>query len=262
MQLIPRYILNDRIDVISDNTGFVVEYRPVYSRQIKVYRGIDNKIQFRLLNADQKPIRVTETPVLVAFGEDDTKLLDIRCTVQDDLSSTSTKGLFEVTITENHLLNVKEQYLHYNIYLEGEESNSLTYSNRDFKMSGVINVDSDAYPGPKSSVSIVNFKEENNVWIAGNDDVDKITAYPGLNGNNALHTIAVYSTGYAGDIKVQGTLDNQITGQNTWTTIDTLTLSGTETSPVPLNFNGVFTYIRFELDEDPNNKIEKILMRN
>ena len=56
MQLVPRYLVNNRIEIISNDAGFITEYRPVYQRQLKVYRGIDNKIQFRLLNADQKPI--------------------------------------------------------------------------------------------------------------------------------------------------------------------------------------------------------------
>ena len=37
MQLIPRYLYKNQVDVISNDIGFVVEYRPVYSRQLKVY---------------------------------------------------------------------------------------------------------------------------------------------------------------------------------------------------------------------------------
>jgi hypothetical protein len=60
MQLIPRYLVNNRINLVSSETGFIVEYRPVYTRDLKVYRGIDNRIQFRLLNADQKPVIIQE----------------------------------------------------------------------------------------------------------------------------------------------------------------------------------------------------------
>ena len=47
MQLIPRYLVENKVDVIANDSGFTVEYRPVYSRQLKIYRGIDNTIQFR-----------------------------------------------------------------------------------------------------------------------------------------------------------------------------------------------------------------------
>ena len=56
MQLLSRYLVKNRIDIIADVAGFVTEYRPVYKRQVQVYKGIDNILEFRLLNADQKPI--------------------------------------------------------------------------------------------------------------------------------------------------------------------------------------------------------------
>ena len=70
MQLIPRYLVNNTVTIVANDSGFITEFKPVYSRQIKVYRGIDNTIQFRLLNADQKPINVASyTPKFVAFDE-------------------------------------------------------------------------------------------------------------------------------------------------------------------------------------------------
>jgi translation elongation factor EF-G len=132
MQLIPRYLVKNKIDVVSNDIGFVVEYRPVYSRQLKVYRGIDNQFQFRLLNADQKPVTITGVPVIVVFDENNSKIIDKKCAVQDDGSSVQGRGMFNVTITENELLNIKEQYLKYNVYIEGDESNLITYADRNF----------------------------------------------------------------------------------------------------------------------------------
>jgi len=261
MQLIPRYLVENEIDIIVNDTGFAVEYRPVYSRQLKVYRGIDNKLQFRLLNADQKPVWIEGTPVIVVFDENNVKILERNCTIDDD-STTTNKGMFSVVIQENDLLNIKQQYLHYNIYIETDTGNTLTYTDRNFNGSGIIYVNGNAFPGPKSSIEITNFYTENDYWVAGSDDVDKITAEPGLNGNDALHTVAVYTDAYVGTVEVQATLDNQITGSNNWTTVSTLTFTGTESEPVPANFNGIYTYIRFKASADPENKITKILVRN
>jgi len=263
MQLIPRYLVNDEIFIISNDTGFIVEYRPVYSRQTKVYRGIDNTLQFRMLNADQKPVEVFgKTVVFVMFDENQTKILERNCTITDDGTTLSTKGMFAITISENDLLNIKQQYLTYNIYTEQNSSRKVTYANRNFDSTGVIYVDGNAFPGPIPSTEITNFYPLNDYWVAGSDDADKITAYPGLNGNEALHTVAIYSNEYVGDIEIQVTLDNQITGLNNWSTINTLTFDGTETEPVPVNFNGIVSFIRFKLDSDPTDKITKILVRN
>lgn len=262
MQLIPRYLVKNKVDIISNDTGYSVEYRPVYSRQLKVYRGIDNDFQFRLLNADQKPIRITDTPVIVVFDENNNKIIERDCTVQDDGSSVSLKGMFTATVTENDLLNIKQQYLHYNVYLNGETSNTLTYADRQFGSAGIMYVDGMAFPGPKASVNVENFYQEQDYWVAGSDSADQITAHPEINGNTALHTVAVYTDSYVGTIEVQGTLDNQITGVNNWTTVSTLTFDGTEDAPMPANFNGVFTFLRFKLSADPTNKVTKILVRN
>ena len=82
-----------------------------------------------------------------------------------------------------------------------------------------------------------------------------------INSNEALHTAAIYSTGFAGTVKVQGTL-----GDNTstrWFDITTETLSN-PTTPHYVNFNGVFSYLRFVKTNDSGNtgSIDKILIRN
>ena len=61
---------------------------------------------------------------------------------------------------------------------------------------------------------------------------------------------------------IQATLDNQLTSTNNWADIATVTLTGTETTPVPQNYTGVFSYVRFKTTTDPANKITKILVRN
>jgi hypothetical protein len=262
MQLVPRYLVNDRIIVVSNDAGFVTEFRPVYSRTIKVYKGIDNTIQFRLLNADQKPVTIEDSPVFVAFDENQSKIIERSCTVTDD-STTETRGMFEVEITENDLLNIQQQYISFNIYLEATDGQrQVTYSNRNFDSMGIIYIDSRSYPGPKSAQELASFVEEDDYWVAGSTDATKITASPGLNGNEALHTVAVYTNEFVGTVEVQATLDNQISGLNNWTTVSTLTFDGTESEPVPANFNGVFTYLRFKASADPADKITKILVRN
>lgn len=263
MQLIPRYLVKDRINVVSSETGFIVEYRPVYTRELKVYRGIENKLQFRLLNADQKPVTVIGTPIFVAFDENRNKVLEYNATVTDDGSTRDTRGMFEVVITERDLLSIRQQYLHYNIYLEQNfEQRTLTYANRNFDSAGTIYIDGFSFPGPKASTVITTFYPVGELWIAGNTAADSIFAYPGTNGLDALNTAAVYSTGYQGSVKIQATLENQISGQNNWFDVEELVLTGTETEPVVSNFNGVYRYIRFVLDSDPADKIQKILVRN
>jgi len=266
MQYTPRYLVNNITTIIANDAGFITEFRPVYSRQLKIYRGIDNKLQFRLLNADQKPINVSAyTPKFVAYDETNTLVIEHDGAINQLDDSSASRGLFSVTITENDLLNIKQQYLKYNIYLLDSANNkSLTYVDSHFDNNGTIFVDSYAFPGAKESYSITTFTED--TGEAGVDDSvwysESITAEPAINGNEALHTAVVYVSGYTGDVTVQATLDNQVSSNTNWADISTLAITTTDTQPVPVNFNGVFTYLRFKASADPANKISKILIRN
>lgn len=269
MQLIPRYLYKNQVDVISNDIGFVVEYRPVYSRNLKVYKGVDNKIQFRMLNPDQKPIDISGDVIeFTAYDDEKDQVLQYNATVQDDGSTKSTKGMFYVTITENDLLNIPSQYLSYTVFQkETCDQRVVSYADRQFGACGHIYVDDCAQPTIRSSQTITTFNPVGEVWYAGYDSLNKITAQPKINKNEAIHTAQFYTdavngNGYVGNVKIQGTLDNQITGQNDWYDIDTIAFDGTEERPVFNNFKGVFSYLRFEADADPTDKLLKILVRN
>ena len=261
MQLLPRYLCNHTTTVIANMAGFITEYRPVYSKQLQVYKGIDNVLEFRLLNADQKPVDITSyTPKFVAFDEINQMVLEKDATILDD-GSTVTRGKFKLTVTENELLNVKQQYLSYNIYLvETDGDKVLTYSQPNFGNDGVIYVNGTTFPGPLNSYSVTVFEQEAvgvEIWYS-----ESVDAQPGINGNEALHTAAVYTSAYIGDVVVQATLDNQVTGTTQWADIATMQLGGSETTPTPVNFNGVFSHLRFKATANPADKITKVLIRN
>jgi len=253
-----RYLVSNRSNLLANDAGFITEYKPVYSRQLNVYKGIDNVLEFRLLNADQKPLDVDRyTPKFVAFDENKNMIIErdgVNLQVGDSSSYTN-KGLFSVTITENDLLNVKDQFLTYNVYLvDYDETKVLTYANEWFDSAGIIKVSGNAFPGPSDSYSIDTFIEDNSVWYS-----EVIDAQPGINGNEALHTAAVYTDSYIGDIVVQGTLENQVTGTTAWADITTETLTGSETEPTPINFNGVFSFLRIKTTANQQTQFLKYL---
>lgn len=261
MQLLPRYLLKNRVNIVADLAGFVVEYRPVYQRTVQIYRGIDNVVEFRLLNADQKPVNTQGyIPKFVAFDENQNLIIEHDGVVLDDGSS-ATKGLFTVTITENDLLNVKQQFLSYNIYLVDVNNNKIiSYTDTHFGNNGIIKVSTEAFPGVKASKVITNFvrlDSELTEYVS-----DAVEADPSVNNNEALHTAAVYASNYQGNIIVQGTLENQVTDFTNWAEITALTFTGTETEPTPVNFSGVYKFVRFKTTQEPTNKVTKILVRN
>ena len=77
-----------------------------------------------------------------------------------------------------------------------------------------------------------------------------------------MHTAVVYTSSYIGTVTIQATLDDAITDSTTWADIDTLTFTGSETQPMPVNFTGVLGNVRFTTSANPTDKISKILVRN
>ena len=155
-------------------------------------------------------------------------------------------------------MNLKDQMLSYNVYLvKTDGSNVLTYSDSQYGMSGTIELHSEAFPGPKDSYTVQTFTETS----TDNYTSETINAEPALNGNVALHTAAVYGSSFVGSFTVQGTLDNQVTGATNWFDVDSVTFTGSESEPKPINFNGVFNHLRF-LYTKTSGTIDKVLVRN
>lgn len=261
MQLVPKYLLNNSVSLTANLAGEITEYRAVYQRNINVARGIDNKIQFNVLNADQKPVSIlnTYTPKFKLYDENNRLIVERDGTVIET-STPSKVGHFTVTISESDLLNIKSQYLHYTVFLQNDSDNTKTilHSGTNFENKGTIYVSAEEFPGPLDSYSVSTFTEENpssGIFLS-----ETVTAEPTINGNAALHTVAYYLDSAVGDIVVQGTLDNQPNANTFWSDIDTFTATSSNTIQY-VNFNGVFNHLRFKHTLS-SGSVTKILIRN
>jgi hypothetical protein len=266
MQNTPVYLLNNRTEIIMNESGFITEYRQVYQRQLQVYKGIENTLQFRLLNADQKAQDVSAlTPYFIAYDESKTTVIEKIGTILQTSDSTvfKNKGLVEVKISASDIETLDNQYLTYSIYFKNANNDDvLTYTNAHFGGTNIIKLSDAIYPDPQEPKSVttftanIEFGEPTSEWLS-----EAVYADPERNANSALHTAAIYTNTYAGNVKIQGTLENQITQGTQWADITTVTLDGTESTPTTVNFNGVFSYLRFSTDADPST-IKKILIKN
>ena len=85
MQLTYRYLATNKSVLIADLTNNITEYRPVYQRNMTVYRGIDNVLTFEIKNPDQKPVSIlnTYTPKFVMFDENNKMIVERDGTVKE-----------------------------------------------------------------------------------------------------------------------------------------------------------------------------------
>ena len=121
MQL-PRYLVNNRTTVVVNDAGFATEFKPVYTKELNIYRGIDNNLEFKIVNADQKGKSLTGYTIrFVAFDEDGDQVLDKQAT-----ASTTITGLCTVVVSESDIIDLKDQFLTYTLYLVDANGNKPT----------------------------------------------------------------------------------------------------------------------------------------
>ena len=254
MQLVSRYLLSNHTVIVSDDTANLTEYRKVYQRNIKIAKGIDNVITFEIKNHDQKPVSILNkyTPYVEVFTEDNILLKKYVGTIKET-TTPSFKGQFTINITDGDTINLDAQYLSYTVYLtDTSDINSLTYADSQYGIKGTIELLNEAFPGAIPSKTITNFLDGISSVVDGE---------PNINSNNALHTAVFYTTGFDGTVIVQGTLGPNNT--TSWFDISTETLAS-PTQPHYVNFNGVFSNIRFKVANSSGNSgtVDKILIRN
>jgi hypothetical protein len=219
----------------------------MYQRDLKIQKGIKNQVRIQFKNSDQKRVRIynTQTFVFSLFDVINQRLLIEKNLEVIDDSTTSTRGLALLTLNESDTLDLDRTSYQYSVKLQDTDGTYVpAYSNTYYGMAGTLHLSSDIYPVLQDSTTISTFN------ITYNDDIQlyehksgNIYANPEYNGNSALHTVAMYMTGYKGTVYIQGTLDNSPGSSGNYSTIATRTYTGF-TGIDPVNFNGVYTYIR------------------
>jgi hypothetical protein len=148
MQKVQSYLYPNRVILIANLAGFTVENTIVYAKTVKIYKGIDNVIQFDIQNADQKRLELSSDPLIT----------DIQVNVMDSSNNAlpgspytvdplSIKGIAEVTIPASDLANIDHQFLKYSVTaVDAESRNIALYTDSRFSAVGKIEVVQSAVP--------------------------------------------------------------------------------------------------------------------
>lgn len=247
MQNLPVYLYANKLDIILDLDATVRGVNQVmYQRDLKIQKGIKNQIRVQFKNSDQKRVSISNTQTFVFSMFD---VINQRLIIEKELEvlaeTTSTKGLALLTLTESDTLDLDRTSYQYSVKLRDTDGTYMpAYANTYYGMAGTLHLSNDIYPVLQDSTVVDSFN------ITYNDDIQlyehksgNIYASPEYNGNSALHTLAMYMTNYKGTVYVQGTLDNSPGSSGNYSNITTRTYNGF-TGVDPVNFNGVYTYIR------------------
>lgn len=211
MQKILSYLYPNRIQLLANLTGFNVEYTNVYQRNVKIYNGIDNALEFDIKNADQKRIDLN------TLSQIQLNLMDVSGNELPSspytLTPSSMKGIATTIIPRDDLVNLDEQYLRFSVTALKNGEDVILYTDSKFSATGTIELISTAIP-----------------TVRPNRIFDTFTAEIDLKGQPIYHSsaiptkfyessktptlnFAIYVSGFIGSIWINATKNSTINAE-------------------------------------------------
>ena len=234
MQKISSYLYSNRIVINLDLASSPVEWRIVYQRKVKIYKGFDNVIELDIKNSDQKRINVSNKT--------------LKCVLMDTLGQeiytanithSNTPGLATFIIPATALAVITPQFLRYTVYvLNLDNTKSPIYGDTQFGVTGMIDCIGNALPQVLPPKVLSNFTylhdTATSVQTFYSDSVEinppnDITATPVL-------TLNFTASALSAEVTVQMTKDPVVSTATIWTTLEAFTIT-TSTSTLTKTYD-------------------------
>jgi len=259
---IPVYLYPNRITMIInlEDDSANTEWKIVYQRNIKIYKGIDNIIELELKNLDQKRVEIGTAELKLVLMDQSRN--QIATYTADSLEDSTIKGLAKVRIPAFDLEDFSPQYLRFLVYRQTSE-NTLTYTDSHFGAIGTIELLNGMNTDTTVTVKYDRFTKETNYTAARYED-RKINFYSEaipIQTYKAqlvtLMSLTLYLDNFKGEIEVQGT-KNEVTGNEAFLNpkiLNSLIVPTNQTGPLIIpNLNVEdLTYIRIRFTKSAGN---------
>ena len=275
MQFNPVYLYVNKLDVFTTptDTWSTERYRRVYNRNLKIFRGVDNRIDIQVRNNDQKASNIVGSTLVFNLVSQDTKDLVLQ---KDFTAMDLSTGKVTVIVTAEELLDLDIGFYNYSIIKEVRTTVDSTdytvtskmplYMDSQYDTVGTLEITGDVYGDVSNSVNVSTFNYTNPFTPGATEPFpfytsEIIDARPNTSPAYPVHTFQFYTTNYTGTVEIQASLDAQgATPRETkWATVATVDLL-TERYK---NVTGKYNWFRVKHIPATNNTgtVDKILYR-
>lgn len=259
MQKISSYLYPNRIEVIAnvalDPATSPVEWKIVYQKPIKIYKGVDNVLELEVKNSDQKRLDIFgKTVKFVLMDQTSREIETYNATVVDDGSTERVKGIARITLPEADLANLDPQHLKFTSYiLNNDNTKTLLYGDTKYGAQGFIDLLDGIVPTSREIRRFDSFQQETN-YNGRTFEERTVTYYSSavpVKFYEAVPTttadLTVYVTGFVGTIKIQAT-KKEVIGHEAFLDAPIQTVVYTTARNTPVVFNDIdttdITYLR------------------
>jgi hypothetical protein len=265
MQKIQFYLVPNKITVTTDRVGFNTEYRQVYQRQLKLYKGIDNTIQLEVRNSEQRKETVVGKTAIVKFFDAEHK--NLFTATADAIPSQI--GQMTLTIHGDTIASVDPQMLRMAAYLTDGTTQSPIYIDGQFELFGNVQL-MDGYNDKKGFGEIVdiakvfNYEQDRDEYTSemvqfgnyiNNDYSTQLDS--AVTGTVEIEIVPNTETPYIGFVKVYATNDKSTAFGTTWKLIDSVEVTAGATSVTHIIDNTGYRYLRFSFPKNANTDMAK-----
>jgi hypothetical protein len=275
MQFNPVYLYVNKLDVFTTptDTWSTERYRRVYNRNLKIFRGVDNRIDIQVRNNDQKASNIVGSTLVFNLVSQSTKHLVFQ---KDFTAMELATGKVTVIITAEELLDLDMGFYNYSVIKEVRSTVDSTdytvtskmplYMDSQYDTVGTLEITGDVYGDVSNSMNVSTFNYTNPFTQGASEPFpfytsEIIDASPNTSPAYPIHTFQFYTTNYTGTVEIQASLDAQgATPRETkWATVATVDLL-TERYK---NVTGKYNWFRIKHIPATNNTgtVDKILYR-
>ena len=274
MQFNPVYLYVNKLDVFTTptDTWSTERYRRVYNRNLKIFRGVDNRIDIQVRNNDQKASNIVGSTLVFNLVGQDTKDLVLQ---KDFTAMDLATGKVTVIVTAQELLDLDIGFYNYSIIKEVRSDDGTDYTvtsrmplymDSQYDTIGTLEITGDVYGGVSDSVNVNTFNYTNPFSQGASEPFpfytsEIIDARPNTSPAYPIHTFQFYTTNYTGTVEIQASLDAQgATPRETkWATVATVDLLTEQYK----NVTGKYNWFRIKHIPATTNTgtVDKILYR-
>jgi hypothetical protein len=213
MRKISSYLYPNRIQLLADVAGFTTEYTNVYQRNVKIYQGVDNVLEFDIKNADQKRLELNTSPTITQL---ELNVMDAAGNALPNSPYTITpnpdiKGIATVVIPGEDVAALSQQFLRYSVTaLKGTNTIPL-YADSRFGAVGTIELVGSAMPITREEQVYTDFPGEIDYsgTVLHHSSAIPAKFYEAVPTTSLTFDVAI-SSGFLGKVYIEGTKDMTI----------------------------------------------------
>ena len=211
-------------------------YQTVYAKTLKLHKGVDNRLQFQLINQDQKPINVTGKELSFRIINDDgTKLLFSKMLT----NVVALNGIVQLDTIDTDLIDIESQHCHYSIEISDNTTDFAVFVDHNSDARGKLQIVDSVMPNftPSNLINVPNHQLPTRTSPPVTYYSSIFSAREGFN-----VTAQLYFVGYSGTVQVQGSTVADVD----WYEIGTVNTYTEQIDSDSFNITGFHPYMRFK----------------